>query len=171
MVRRGLFRADLRFRLNVFPILIPPLRERTQDIPALVNYFIEKKSRELQIPEPHKLARGSMDILKAYPWPGNVRELENVIERALILNKGGLIAFEDVVWHNAKLVDGEGPIEKSGFPDLDQVNARHIRQALKATKGRVHGPDGAARLLGLNPSTLRHRMRKLGISSGKTYLK
>jgi transcriptional regulator with GAF, ATPase, and Fis domain len=167
MAGKGLFRADLRFRLNVFPILIPPLRERTQDVPALVNHFIEKKSRELQMPGPHSLARGSMDILKAYPWPGNVRELENVIERALILSRGGIIAFKDVVWHSPKKAGDDSLIQKDGFPELDQINIRHIRQALKVTKGKVHGPDGAAQLLGLNPSTLRHRMRKLGIPSGK----
>ena len=168
MVKKGLFRADLRFRLNVFPVFIPPLRDRKEDIPALVNHFIEKKSRELQMPGPHKLARGSMDILNAYSWPGNVRELENVIERALILNRGGLITFEDVVWSTPKRNREDDLIEKDEFPELDQVNSRHIMKALVMTKGRIHGPDGAARLLGLNPSTLRHRMRKLGISSGRT---
>jgi transcriptional regulator with GAF, ATPase, and Fis domain len=163
MVRKGQFRADLRFRLNVFPIFIPTLRNRKQDIPALVNHFIEKKSRELQMPGPHKLARGAMDTLKAYPWPGNVRELENVIERALILSRGGVITFEDVVWSNPKRNRDDDLAEKDEFPELDQVNARHIRGALKMTKGKIHGPDGAAQLLGLNPSTLRHRMRKLGI--------
>lgn len=167
MVRKGLFRSDLRFRLNVFPIFILPLRDRKEDIPALVNHLIEKKSMELQMPGPHKLARGSMDILKAYSWPGNVRELENVIERALILNRGGLITFEDVVWSSQKRNKDEDLIERDDFPELDQVNSRHIIQALKITKGRIHGPNGAAQLLGLNPSTLRHRMRKLGISSGK----
>jgi len=167
MVRKGLFRADLRFRLNVFPIFIPPLRDRKEDIPPLVNHFIEKKSRELQIPGPHKLARGSMDILKGYSWPGNVRELENVIERALILNRGGLITFEDVVWANPKKDIPYNRVEKEDFPDLDQVNSRHIRQALKIANGRIHGPEGAAKILGLNPSTLRHRMRKLGIKAEK----
>jgi transcriptional regulator with GAF, ATPase, and Fis domain len=167
MVRKGLFRADLRFRLNVFPISIPPLRDRKEDIPSLVNHFIEKKSRELQMAGPHKLARGSMDILKAYSWPGNVRELENVIERALILSKGGLITFEDVVWSHAKR-DGHEEIKgRDEFPELNLVNARHIKEALKITKGRVHGPEGAAQLLGLNPSTLRHRMRRLGITTKK----
>ncbi|MBN1627642.1 MAG: sigma 54-interacting transcriptional regulator [Deltaproteobacteria bacterium] len=167
MVRKGSFRADLRFRLNVFPVFIPPLRDRREDIPALVNHFIEKKSRELQIPGPHKLERGSMDILKAYPWPGNVRELENVIERALILNRGGLIRFEDVVWSGAKGIMEHEAIQPNEFQKLDDVNSRHIRQALKMTNGRVHGPGGAAELLGLNPSTLRHRMKKLGIKAGK----
>ena len=166
MVRKDLFRADLRFRLNVFPIAIPPLRDRKQDIPALVNHCIEKKSRELQMPGPHRLARGAIDILKAYSWPGNVRELENVIERALILNRGGFISFEDLVWSIPEKKNDD-MIEKDDFPVLDQVNSRHIRQALKITKGKVHGPDGAAQLLGLNPSTLRHRMRKLGIKTGK----
>jgi transcriptional regulator with GAF, ATPase, and Fis domain len=165
LVRRGLFRADLRFRLNVFPIFIPPLRDRKEDIPSLVNHFIEKKSRELQMPGPHKLARGSIDILKAYPWPGNVRELENVIERALILSRGGVINFEDVVWSSLKKNREDDQIEIDNFLELNQVNSRHIKQALKMTKGRIHGPNGAAKLLGMNPSTLRHRMRKLGIKA------
>lgn len=167
MVHKGLFRADLRFRLNVFPILIPPLRDRKQDIPSLVNHFIEKKSRELQMPGPHKLARGSMEILKAYQWPGNVRELENVIERALILSRGGVIAFEDIVWSGQERKGIEAPVQRDDFANLDQINSRHIRQALNITRGKIHGPDGAAQLLGLNPSTLRHRMRRLGIPSGK----
>jgi len=167
MVRMGQFRADLRFRLNVFPIFIPPLRERKEDIPALVNHFIEKKSRELQMPGPHKLARGSIDILKAYSWPGNVRELENVIERALILRRGGPITFEDVVWSSPKRHRDEEWLEKDAFLELDQANKRHIMEALKITKGMVHGPNGAAQLLGINPSTLRHRMRKLGIMAVK----
>jgi transcriptional regulator with GAF, ATPase, and Fis domain len=167
MVQKGLFRTDLRFRLNVFPILIPPLRDRKQDIPALVNHFIEKKSRELQMPGPHKLVRGSMEILKAYQWPGNVRELENVIERALILSRGGIIGFEDIVWSAPERKGIETPVLRDDFANLDQINSRHIRQALNMTRGKIHGPDGAAQLLGLNPSTLRHRMRRLGISSGK----
>jgi transcriptional regulator with GAF, ATPase, and Fis domain len=167
MVKEGLFRSDLWFRLNVFPILIPPLRERKEDIPALVNYFIEKKAKELGIPGPPKLAPGAMSTLLAYSWPGNVRELENVVERALILQRESPITFNDILSTEA---DPERKITKKRtgeFPTLDRAMAMHITQALKMTKGKIHGPDGTAELLGLNPSTLRHRMRKLGIPHGR----
>ena len=98
MVRNKLFRADLWFRLHVFPITIPPLRERREDIPALVNHFVEKKCRELQFQHLPKLAPGAMAPLMAYSWPGNVRELENVVERALILSKGRPLTFDSIVW-------------------------------------------------------------------------
>ena len=167
MVKRRLFRADLWFRLNVFPIIIPPLRDRKEDIAALVNHFIEKKSKELQMPLLPKLAPGAMAPLMAYGWPGNVRELENVIERALILSKGRPLTFDNIVWpdDNGEQVGSTTRIDD--FLDLDHVISNHIKQALDTTKGRVHGPSGAAQLLGLNPSTLRHRMRKLRIPHGR----
>jgi DNA-binding NtrC family response regulator len=103
----------------------------------------------------------------AYSWPGNVRELENVVERALILGKDHPLTFDDIVWAN----DGESKVDttfsKDEFLSLDIVNARHIKKALKMTKGKIHGKTGAAELLGLNPSTLRHRIRKLGILQGR----
>jgi transcriptional regulator with GAF, ATPase, and Fis domain len=166
MVKRKLFRDDLWFRLNVFPIVIPPLRDRKEDIPALVNHFIEKKSKELQIPHVPKLVPGAMAPLMAYAWPGNVRELENVIERALILSKGRPLTFDNIVWPDDNREHGESTTGIDDFLNLDHVISKHIQHALHTTKGRVHGPSGAAQLLGLNPSTLRHRMRKLGISHG-----
>jgi DNA-binding NtrC family response regulator len=138
-----------------------------EDLPALINYFIEKKSKELQIPGPQNLAPGAINHLTAYDWPGNVRELENVVERALILNRGKLLTFDDIIhradYHEEKTLTDR----KENFLPLDIVNARHISQALKITRGKIHGPSGAASLLGLNPSTLRHRMRKLGIVHGR----
>jgi DNA-binding NtrC family response regulator len=167
MVKKKLFRADLQFRLDVFPITIPPLRDRKEDIPALINHFIDKKAKEMQIPGPPKLAPGAMNRLMAYSWPGNVRELENVVERALILSNGRPLTFNDIVQNDdSKNVEGTTSNEV-GFPRLDLVNARHIEKALEITKGKIHGPTGAAKLLGLNPSTLRHRMRKLGIPQGR----
>jgi len=167
MVKRRLFRDDLWFRLNVFPILIPPLRDRKEDIPALVNHFIEKRSKELQIPHVPRLAPGAMAPLMEYNWPGNVRELENVIERALILSKGRPLTFDHMVWPNGTKEYGEATTRKDDFAVLDQVMSKHIKHSLEITKGKIHGPSGAAQLLGLNPSTLRHRMRKLGIPHGR----
>lgn len=163
MVKEKLFRADLWFRLNVFPIFIPPLRDRKEDIPALVNHFIEKKSKELQLPHLPKLAPGSLEPLLVYSWPGNVRELENVIERALILSKGQPLTFDNIVCVDDHQGNEASIYKKDDFLPLDLIMSRHIQQALEITKGRIHGPNGAAQLLGLNPSTLRHRMRKLGI--------
>ncbi len=167
MVKKGLFRSDLLFRLNVFPIAIPPLRERMEDLPALINHFIEKKSKELQIPGPQKLAPGAINRLMAYEWPGNVRELENVVERALILKRGKDLTFDDII-HTADFrKEKTFARRKEDFLPLDAVNARHMTLALNRAQGKIHGPDGAAALLGINPSTLRHRMRKLGIIHGR----
>jgi transcriptional regulator with PAS, ATPase and Fis domain len=167
MVKRRLFRDDLWFRLNVFPIIIPPLRDRKEDISALVNHFIEKKSKELQMPLLSKLAPGAMAPLMAYVWPGNVRELENVIERALILSKGRPLTFDNIVWPDDNGQHEESTKPMDDFLNLDRVISNHIKHALDTAKGRVHGPSGAAQLLGLNPSTLRHRMRKLRIPHGR----
>jgi formate hydrogenlyase transcriptional activator len=167
MVKTKQFREDLWFRLNVFPIHIPPLRERRQDIPALIHHFVKRKSRELKLPTPPSLARGVIDRLMAYHWPGNVRELENVVERALILSKGGPLAFADLA---AGKSDDRSRIPV-GLQDesltLDEVMSRHIRRVLEMTHGKVHGKGGAAELLGINPSTLRNRMNQLGIPYGR----
>jgi transcriptional regulator with GAF, ATPase, and Fis domain len=167
MVKRRVFRDDLWFRLNVFPIFIPPLRDRKEDIPALVDHFIEIKSKELQMPLLPKLAPGAMAPLLAYAWPGNVRELENVIERALILSKGRPLTFDNIVWPDDNEDHGRLTIRKDDFSNLDDAVSKHIQQALEMTKGKIHGSAGAAQLLGINPSTLRHRMRKLGIPHGR----
>ncbi len=171
MVRSGRFREDLWFRINVFPIMIPPLRRRTEDIPALVSHFIERKSRELKIRSLPSLDRGFLDRLRAYHWPGNVRELENLVERALIQNQ---------------IAGGESPLRLNGLPTsfptdrsevhwedrrdmlpLDQAMKNHIHRALARTGGKVEGKDGAAHILGLHPSTLRGRMKRLRIPYGR----
>ncbi len=167
MVKQGDFREDLWFRINVFPIVIPPLRDRKEDIPALVHHFIEKKSKELKIYPTPSVPIEEFERLKAYHWPGNVRELENLVERELIHNRGkgsgGLLRFEHLEF--MKEVEGSEVKHANGVElfTLDRIESMHIRQALQTCRGRISGPNGAARLLGINPNTLRNRMIKLGI--------
>jgi transcriptional regulator with GAF, ATPase, and Fis domain len=163
MVQAGRFREDLWFRLNVFPIAVPPLRDRTSDIPALVHHFIERKAGELKIGETPQLAPGAIDQLLAYGWPGNVRELENLIERAMILHRGKPLRFEDLGTSFTEEGRSIPPVTDEEPHDLDTVVARHIRQVLGITGGKIHGPGGAGELLGVNPNTLRYKMKKLGI--------
>jgi transcriptional regulator with GAF, ATPase, and Fis domain len=174
MVRDGKFREDLWFRLNVFPIIIPPLRQRIVDIPALVNHFLERKSKELKLRNLPTLAPGTMEKLQAYEWPGNVRELENLIERELILNQmvhgGGKLTFDLLFKRsNSPAADIKEWEKKEAFHSLDEVIETHIQKALNHTKGKVEGKTGAARLLGIHPSTLRGKMRKLGIPHGRKH--
>lgn len=164
MIRSERFREDLWFRLNVFPIIIPPLRQRKEDIPALVHHFIERKSVELKLPGVPAPAPGIIEYLTAYNWPGNIRELENVIERALILNRTGPLDFKGLLAGQPDQGPTASAAESEVFPKLDEIMSLHINRALQITSGRIHGPGGAAELLGINPSTLRSRMKKLGIS-------
>ncbi|MCG8564742.1 MAG: sigma-54 dependent transcriptional regulator [Desulfobacterales bacterium] len=174
MMKTNAFRQDLYFRLNVFPILIPPLRERKSDIPSLVQHFLQKKSTQLNYTFPHHLTAGAMDRLTAYDWPGNVRELEHAVERALILSNGNPMSFREILPGPG---DEPGPASKAPAPpdssdlepdmNLDAAMARHIRRALFQTRGKINGETGAAKLLGINPHTLRHRLRKLDIPFGK----
>jgi len=162
MVEAGRFREDLWFRLNVFPITIPPLRDRTSDLPALVNHFLQRKTRELKIADTPQLAPGAMDDLMGYDWPGNVRELENVLERALILrHRGEPLTFDDIGGSPRQEIPATGTSQDT--LQLDAVIARHIRHVLGMTGGKIHGPGGAGEVLGVNPNTLRAKMRKLGI--------
>jgi len=167
MVHDGLFREDLWYRLNIFPITIPPLRQRTEDIPALANHFVEKKAKELKIHTmPHISARG-VERLKAYPWPGNVRELENLIERELIRRRGvedaGSLVFEYLSLPDIRGKKKHESEEDLGLLQLDEIISQHIRQVLSMTKGKIFGVGGGAEILGMNPYTLRSRMRKMGI--------
>jgi transcriptional regulator with GAF, ATPase, and Fis domain len=171
MVRRGDFRDDLWYRIAVFPLVIPPLRERTEDIPALAAHFALRAAKRLGAPP---LTPSDSDIwrLVAYPWPGNIRELAAVIERAVILgNKNGL-AVDQALGIEGSMGPRDFPScaevapSRPGtrsFPSLDEIMRKHIEAALMQSRGRVEGPDGAARLLEINPYTLRARMRKLGI--------
>lgn len=168
MVSENQFREDLWFRLNVFPIIVPPLRQRKEDVPALIRYFVELKSRELGIAMPPAIAPGALERLTNYGWPGNVRELENLVERELIRHQSGQLRFDSLLisvkGEEAQPLAGEngdGPL------NLDAAMSLHINKVLKMTRGKIHGPGGAAELLGINPNTLRGRMSKLGIMLGR----
>jgi len=166
MVKAHQFREDLWFRLNVFPIWMPPLRERRSDIPALLQHFISSKSRELKLPAVPTVSPGATDLLMDYHWPGNVRELQNIVERALILNPKGPLTFG----HMNLPLQKENKKLKEQIPETDnlaEMASHQIRRVLTKTNGKIHGPGGAAELLGLNASTLRNRMDKLGIKYGK----
>ncbi|MBT8365536.1 MAG: sigma 54-interacting transcriptional regulator [Deltaproteobacteria bacterium] len=155
--RNGRFRRDLWYRLNVFPIMVPPLRERTEDIPLLVDFFVQKFGKKLgkQIKTtPSNL----LNTLRKYPWPGNVRELENVIERAVINTQGPELRLtEKLATYQAE------DLAESQKVSLEEVERDYIVRILEERHWKIEGIDGAARTLDLNPSTLRGRMRKLGI--------
>jgi transcriptional regulator with GAF, ATPase, and Fis domain len=154
------FREDLFYRLNVFPIICPPLRERKEDIPLLVKHFCQKHEAKIGKKVTNvspKVMQGLMD----YNWPGNIRELENLIERALILSPGSTLEYGDWV-----------PVEKGGVKEsngklapqkMEDVEKEHIIETLKKVNWKVSGEKGAAKILGLNPTTLEARMKKLGI--------
>ncbi|BBM87158.1 sigma-54-dependent Fis family transcriptional regulator [Candidatus Uabimicrobium amorphum] len=170
MVKLHQFREDLWFRLNVFPIWIPPLRARKVDIPALVQHFINLKSKELKLSGIPTLSPNAIAPLMQYNWPGNIRELKNIIERALIVNPSGPLNFEHFFGNSNQeknTLDLETSLEE--IDNLDEVIAKHIRQVLRKTKGKINGVDGAATLLGVNPSTLRNRMKKMAINYGRAY--
>ncbi|MCF8029522.1 MAG: sigma-54 dependent transcriptional regulator [Desulfohalobiaceae bacterium] len=165
MVQKGEFREDLWYRLNVFPILVPSLRQRKEDIPALVHHFLRRKAAELKLSYRPKLESNALDKLMAYDWPGNVRELENFIERALILSSGEVLEVDSLLegMGQSRFETGAGQPEQGHFPSLDTVCAEHIRQALQRSRGKISGPGGAAELLDIHPNTLRQRMDKLGV--------
>src|SRR5262249_3372797 len=159
------FRQDLYYRLNVFPVALPPLRYRTEDIRLLVHYFVSRYAAKIGRPI-RRVPQEVMQRLVAYPWPGNVRELENVIERAVILSPGPDLRVAPEV---LPVPTVPPPPSASSHPPstspagLREFERQHIVATLKKTGWRIDGPQGAARLLNLNPSTLRSRMQKLGI--------
>lgn len=168
MVSENRFREDLWFRINVFPVIVPPLRQRKEDVPALTRYFVSLKCRELGIVIAPAIAPGALDRLMSYSWPGNVRELENLVERELIRFRGGQLRFDSLFPSDR----GNETQSITGITDdsplnFDEAMALQISKVLKIAKGKVHGPGGAAELLGINPNTLRGRMGKLGILKGK----
>ena len=166
-ISEGRFREDLWYRLNVFPIQIPPLRFRRQDIPSLVQYFVERKAREMNLEKVPRVSSEDTERLKAYDWPGNVRELQNVIERALILSRGGSLFFPEFGASLRPQAQARAAVQFSKPKTLDEVAAGHIRQTLAETGGRIAGPGGAAEILKINPSTLRSRMKKLGVKMSR----
>jgi len=162
MIANKTFREDLWFRLNVFPIHVPPLRERRMDIPAFVQYFIEHISKEMKLKKYPSIVPGALDPLMLYDWPGNVRELQNVIERAIIINPEGPIEFDSLTTKPS-----DDKLSNTEVINLDRAIAKHIVKVLNLTNGKIHGEGGAADKLGVNPSTLRNRMNKLGIDYKK----
>ena len=159
-IRKGRFRQDLYYRLNIFPITVPPLRQRKADIRVMVETFIERYARKLgkQITT---IKQETMEALQEYPWPGNVRELENIIERAVILCPGPIFQLAD------KLEISPGPLS-SHMKTLEETERNQILKILSETRWRIEGKKGAAAILGLHPSTLRARMHKLGVVRPET---
>jgi formate hydrogenlyase transcriptional activator len=156
-VQQGQFRADLFYRLNIFPIVVAPLRDRSEDIPALIDHLLRHFARRLHRPV-GKLSRASMELLMRYHWPGNVRELENFLERALIVASDEEVKI-DPTW----LTVSRPAIANASPTDLADVERRTILEALQRAEGRIYGPGGAAQALGLKPSTLYGKMRKYRI--------
>jgi formate hydrogenlyase transcriptional activator len=172
-VEAGRFRADLFYRLNVFPIEIPALRERRSDIPKLVAFSLSRVSKRLG-KKIEGVSRQSMEHLLNYPWPGNIRELQNVIERAAIVSSEPILRLDrDLVpVTGAKASDNHtpgpeshpiAPASAAELPTLNEVERNHILAALHKSAGKIEGANGAAKILDLHPNTLRHRIQKLGI--------
>ena len=172
-VAAGRFREDLFYRLNVFPIQVPPLRERMDDIPLLAKHFVELSTRELKCAKP-RLTRAAVTKLQNYDWPGNVRELRNVIERAVILARGGALDFDlPITGQAAPLARPSAPSDSSaGSPaqpkfltevELQRFERDNLLRALEAANWKISGPDSAAELLGVKPTTLLSRMDKWGL--------
>ncbi|MBI2355085.1 MAG: sigma 54-interacting transcriptional regulator [Deltaproteobacteria bacterium] len=169
MISENRFREDLWFRLNVFPIFLPPLRQRKEDIPTLCRHFIAQKCRELGIATPPDIAPGALDRLLHYNWPGNIREMENLVEREIIRHREGQLLFDAL--STAGVGDTPAPqIKEEGLQlplRLDEAMSAHILGVLKMTRGKIYGAGGAAELLDINPNTLRGRMGKLGIKASR----
>ncbi|HMJ26732.1 MAG TPA: sigma-54 dependent transcriptional regulator, partial [Pyrinomonadaceae bacterium] len=181
-VAAGRFRSDLFYRLNVFPLELPPLRDRRSDIPELANFFLQrfanKFGRKIQAP-----AKETMDLLMNYSWPGNIRELQNIIERAVVLATGPVLSVDPAFLPRTPPVgvprqtspvappaadplvaENAGRSAETSFPSLEHMERNHILAALKRSAGVIDGPRGAARILNLHPNTLRSRMSKLGVN-------
>jgi len=158
MVEEKKFRSDLYYRLNVFPINVPPLRERPEDIPLLVHFFANKFAQQMRRPI-ESVPKETMAALVAYHWPGNIRELQNLIERAVILSRGSSLEIPLGELKQAPKIANHS----NGGTTLDSVERDHILKVLGDSKWVIGGPTGAAARLGINRTTLKHRMRKLGI--------
>jgi formate hydrogenlyase transcriptional activator len=158
MVEKKEFRNDLYYRLNVFPLMIPPLRERREDIPVLVRYFTQKFARQLNRPI-DRIPADTMDTLTAYAWPGNIRELENLVERAVILSTG-----LDLVVPLSELKASRATAHTAQVSTLESAEREHIIRALNATNWIIGGPAGAAVKLGMKRTTLQSKMQKLGVT-------
>ena len=157
MVRRNEFRSDLYYRLNVFPIPLPPLRARREDIPALVQHFVEIYASRMA-KDIDQIPPETMSELTSYAWPGNIRELQNFIERSVILSEG------NVLHPPLSSLKAAAVTESAGAVTLEEAEREHIRKTLEQTRWVVAGPNGAAARLGIKRSTLYFRMQKLGIT-------
>ncbi len=171
MVAAGTFREDLFYRLNVFPVRVPPLRERNGDVTLLANYFARRIAKKLGV-ERRQLSAEGLARLEAYHWPGNVRELQNVIERAVIISRGAMIEIDAALGQHAPSPPSaaeasDAPADTAPAPSrgatLEDVERHHIQSVLEAAGWKIEGADGAAKVLGLHPNTLRSRLRKLGL--------
>jgi chemotaxis protein methyltransferase CheR len=160
-VGSGRFRKDLYYRLQIFPITVPPLRERREDIPLLVRFFVERFARKSG-KAIDAVPTEAMEALQRYPWPGNVRELKNVIERAVINTRGSNLRLMDTLAAPRAAAPGT-----TRSRTLQEVETDHLLETLEAAHWKIEGEHGAAADLGLHPSTLRNRMRKLGIRRPK----
>ena len=180
-VAAGRFRSDLFYRLNVFPIELPPLRSRRSDIPLLVNFFLERFANKFGR-KIDAVDKETMDLLMDYAWPGNIRELQNIIERAVVLSAGPVLMVDPAFLPNPtaagdasrnfsvvpsragpRVTDSRDRLKATSFPSLEQMERDHILAALDRSAGVIDGPKGAARILNLHANTLRSRMNKLGI--------
>jgi formate hydrogenlyase transcriptional activator len=161
LVKEHKFRDDLYYRLNIFPINIPPLRERREDIPLIGAHFMDKFCSKLNRIRPHFL-QDALDLLVIYPWPGNVRELENFIERIIILKSNKPVTADDL-----RPILNVAQDEEVTISSLRDMEKQHISNVLKRTKGVIAGRNGAARMLNMKRSTLMYRMKKLGIDPGE----
>jgi transcriptional regulator with GAF, ATPase, and Fis domain len=156
-IKDGNFREDLYYRLNVFPIHVPPLRERKEDIPLLINYFVNKFSRKIG-KKIDTVSQVMIEQMMEYCWPGNVRELENIVERAVITNEGNKLTLSEVLPKVASMTALE--VE---YKTLEEIEKQHIIKILEKTDWQVSGEKGAAKILGMKRTTLEARMKKLNI--------
>jgi formate hydrogenlyase transcriptional activator len=164
-VRAGRFRSDLFYRLNVFPLTVPPLRDRASDIPQLVTFFLTRFAQRFGR-SVHTASEETMARLVGYPWPGNIRELQNVIERAVVLSPGPVLELDRDLLPAATPEPASSPSGGAGPPSLgslEEVERNHIKAVLERTGGVIEGPRGAAGILKMHPNTLRSRLEKLGI--------
>ena len=172
MVAAGRFREDLWYRIAVFPVVLPPLRQRKEDIPTLGEHFVKRAARRFKL-YPVMPNQKEIALLQSYDWPGNIREFASVIDRAVILGNGkSLEISKSLGWageysDTTPKVDPKSRRHEQVHPEfmqtLDAVTRVHVERTLHQTNGRIDGPHGAAVILGINPHTLRGRMRKLGI--------
>ena len=164
-ISAGTFRSDLFYRLNVFPIELPSLRERRADIPVLVEYFIDRSARNVG-KNIREINKESLDLLQSYPWPGNIRELQNVIERSVILCETENLSVDEA-WLPQQTVVSESKSQSNYCQKLASREKEMIESALRESEGRVFGPSGAAAMLGMPRSTVESKIRSLRINKNR----